>query len=156
MFGFGGIPQLPTLCSNDVSHCFPLNGNEKEPEVFGVLGIMQIYEFSIRNCELSGPTFFEPIILEAIKMAKTFKEDFSNKYAVLFILTDGIIQDMKETKKLIVQCSELPISIIIVGVGNTIFDDMHVLDGDNGLQDEEVNLFIFFEYCQLKKFLNTK
>ena len=39
---------------------------------------------------------------------------------------------MPETKKLIVQMSELPCSIIIVGVGNERFLGMQELDGDGG------------------------
>jgi len=34
---------------------------------------------------------------------------------------------------LIVQASTLPLSIIIVGVGNADFTNMNRLDGDNGL-----------------------
>ena len=40
---------------------------------------------------------------------------------------------MPETKKQIVKLSELPASIIIVGVGNANFDSMEELDGDGGL-----------------------
>lgn len=40
----------------------------------------------------------------------------------MLILTDGIINDMKVTKDLIVSASELPLSVIIIGVGNANFD----------------------------------
>lgn len=51
-------------------------------------------------------------------------------YHTLLILTDGAIHDMRETKDLIVQASALPLSIIIVGIGNADFSNMEVLDGD--------------------------
>jgi hypothetical protein len=54
-------------------------------------------------------------------------------YGVLLILTDGEIHDMNETKNLIVENAYLPISIVIVGIGNANFDKMGDLDGDNGL-----------------------
>jgi hypothetical protein len=54
-------------------------------------------------------------------------------YFILLILTDGIINDMQETKDAIVQLSSLPCSIIIVGVGNASFNDMKLLDGDDGV-----------------------
>jgi hypothetical protein len=44
----------------------------------------------------------------------------------LLILTDGIISDMEPTIDEIVRASALPISIIIVGVGNENFDNMKV------------------------------
>ncbi len=40
---------------------------------------------------------------------------------------------MDRTVDLIVEASNLPLSIIIVGVGNANFDNMNRLDGDNGL-----------------------
>lgn len=37
---------------------------------------------------------------------------------ILMILTDGIIHDKEEVKNLLVQCGRLPLSIIIIGIGN--------------------------------------
>lgn len=46
---------------------------------------------------------------------------------------------MDQTKNLIVQNSKLPISIIIVGIGNSDFANMVALDGDSGLFDSKGN-----------------
>lgn len=52
-------------------------------------------------------------------------------YHVLLILTDGKINDHEETRNLVVECSKYPLSIIIVGVGNSSdFGEMVYLDGD--------------------------
>ena len=51
-------------------------------------------------------------------------------FHTLLILTDGSIHDMKETRDLIVEASHLPLSIIIVGIGNADFSNMVELDGD--------------------------
>ena len=51
-------------------------------------------------------------------------------------MTDGEIHDMDETIELIIDAAELPLSIIIVGVGNDSFSKMKILDGDNGLVDK--------------------
>ena len=40
---------------------------------------------------------------------------------------------MQKVIDLIVSCSDLPLSIIIVGIGNASFDNMDQLDGDSGL-----------------------
>lgn len=58
-------------------------------------------------------------------------------YQVLLILTDGEIHDMQKTVDLIVGNTNLPLSIIIVGVGNADFTNMNILDGDNGLFDSK-------------------
>ena len=45
-------------------------------------------------------------------------------------MTDGVITDMQETIDQIVRGSDLPLSIIIVGVGHADFENMETLDGD--------------------------
>lgn len=40
---------------------------------------------------------------------------------------------MADTREAIVRASSLPMSIIIVGVGNADFTDMQILDGDDGI-----------------------
>lgn len=49
---------------------------------------------------------------------------------MLLIITDGIISDMTETKEAIIKASRLPISIIIVGVGDSSYEEMDELDSD--------------------------
>ena len=50
---------------------------------------------------------------------------------MLLIITDGIITDLEATKYAIVNACELPMSIIIVGVGSEDFSAMEELDGDD-------------------------
>ena len=47
------------------------------------------------------------------------------------ILTDGIIEDMDDTINALVESSFLPISVIIIGIGNADFSNMDVLDADD-------------------------
>lgn len=51
----------------------------------------------------------------------------------MLLLTDGVIMDMPETKATIVELSHLPCSVIIIGVGDADFTQMHELDGDDGV-----------------------
>ena len=154
MYGFGGKPKLENLFSNVTMHCFPLNGKKDEPEVYGISGVMNSYEYAIAHSELSGPTLFHPIIEESMKVAQGFKDEGSDQYAILFILTDGVIFDMKETKRAIVDSALLPLSIIIVGVGNANFENMNVLDGDDGLWDDNVKKKINLNYFLIIDILN--
>ncbi|XP_078295288.1 copine-7 isoform X2 [Panthera onca] len=55
------------------------------------------------------------------------------QYYILLVLTDGVVTDMADTREAIVRASYLPMSIIIVGVGNADFTDMQTLDGDEGI-----------------------
>ena len=54
-------------------------------------------------------------------------------YNILLILTDGEIHDMAQTKDLIVGASNLPFSIIIIGIGKENFHMMVELDSDDAL-----------------------
>ena len=47
-------------------------------------------------------------------------------------MTDGVITDIYETRDAVVKASHLPMSIIIVGIGEADFTDMRMLDGDDG------------------------
>ena len=57
---------------------------------------------------------------------------FSRITLSFFSLTDGVISDMNQTIAAIVNASYLPISLIIVGVGNADFAQMDFLDCDKG------------------------
>lgn len=52
------------------------------------------------------------------------------QYFILLMLTDGVISDMQDTQRAIIHASRLPMSIIIVGVGDANFSAMNVLDAD--------------------------
>lgn len=43
-----------------------------------------------------------------------------NDYHILLILTDGVIHDLEATIDVIVESSALPVSIIIIGVGDEV------------------------------------
>ena len=57
-------------------------------------------------------------------------------YHILLILTDGNIHDLRETVDAMIQCSNFPISIIIVGIGDGDFSTMAFLDGDDRDEDD--------------------
>jgi len=49
------------------------------------------------------------------------------------VLTDGEIHDMEKVIDTTIEMSVLPISVIIVGIGDAKFDKMTILDGEHGL-----------------------
>lgn len=46
-------------------------------------------------------------------------------------MTDGVINDLEKTIEEIIEGSVLPLSIIIVGLGDADFEQMELLDADN-------------------------
>ena len=51
-------------------------------------------------------------------------------YHCLLILTDGNIHDLRKTIDMVVACTQFPLSVIIVGIGDGDFSAMELLDGD--------------------------
>jgi len=124
IFGFGG------KVNGTVSHCFPLTFNPSNPNVQGLNGILGAYRESLSRVVLSGPTLFAPVISAATQVANaSFAE--SHTYTILMILTDGVINDFQDTADAIVEATDCPLSIIIVGVGDADFSTMNRLDADD-------------------------
>ena len=124
-FGFGA--KLPPAYDR-AHHCFPLNG-KADPEVNGVQGILDAYKYTLSSCRLSGPTLFSEILSYSKAVAESQMQDHA--YTILLIITDGVINDMRQSSDLIVESSTLPLSIVIVGVGGADFTDMETLDADD-------------------------
>eukprot|EP01132_Coremiostelium_polycephalum_P000624 gene624-774_t len=129
VYGFGGI--MPG--KSQVSHCFPMGLSDDKLFVNGVEGILDVYYQNISRITLHGPTYFSTLINNAAKIASAGQSQKEQKYTILLIITDGEILDMDNTIDAIINASSLPLSIIIVGVGNADFTNMDILDGDNGL-----------------------
>ncbi|XP_022094529.1 copine-3-like isoform X2 [Acanthaster planci] len=128
--GFGA--KIPP--NQQVSHEFAINFDLSNPYCAGVGGIVAAYQNCLRQITLWGPTNVAPIINHVAKFARMANQDNkASQYFILLLLTDGVITDMYETRDAIVAASKLPMSIIIVGVGNADFSDMRMLDGDDGV-----------------------
>ncbi|KAL0009894.1 hypothetical protein SO802_005002, partial [Lithocarpus litseifolius] len=141
-WGFGG-----RTCDGTTSHCFNLNGSAGAfafifgtnylisfiyQSVEGIEGIMAAYSSALHNVALAGPTLFGKVINKATQIAGQSISYNSNKYFVFLIITDGVLTDLQETKDALVRASDLPLSILIVGVGGADFTQMEVLDADDG------------------------
>jgi Copine/C2 domain len=136
-FGFGA--KLPA--TNNTNFCFPLNLNVQNPYLQSYQGVLDAYKWVTPQLEFSGPTNFAPIIRECI--ASVQKGFATNKmvYSILMIMTDGLITDFNDTVTEIIKASKLPMSLIIIGVGNEDFSQMDALDADTQpLRDHQGNV----------------
>ncbi|KAL7393904.1 hypothetical protein ABVT39_017517 [Epinephelus coioides] len=152
-FGFGA--QIPP--DYKVSHDFAVNFNEENPECAGIQGVVEAYQACLPKLQLYGPTNIAPIIQ---KVANSASQEVHTKeamqYFILLILTDGVITDMADTREAIVQASHLPMSVIIVGIGNADFSDMQMLDGDDGILRSPKGEPVLRDIVQFVPFRNFK
>ncbi|XP_069544691.1 copine-4-like isoform X2 [Brachyistius frenatus] len=152
-FGFGA--QIPP--DFKVSHDFAVNFNEENPECAGIQGVVEAYQACLPRLQLYGPTNIAPIIQ---KVAHSASQEVHTKeamqYFILLILTDGVITDMADTREAIVQASHLPMSVIIVGIGNADFSDMQMLDGDDGILRSPKGEPVLRDIVQFVPFHNFK
>ena len=125
-YGFGA--SLPGV--KGINFCFPLSMNLADPFVPSYQGLLAAYNAIVPILSFAGPTNFSPIINETIAAVQKGFAENKLVYSTLLIITDGLITDFQETAAALVRASSLPISVIIVGVGNEDFSQMNVLDGD--------------------------
>lgn len=135
LYGFGGKKKDGL---SGVEHAFPMTGNPAKTSGHFVQGILEVYQNAFEIYELSAPTYFSPILEKATQLCAMGANASIKNYMILLILTDGEIFDFQQTKRLLVYASTLPMSVIIVGVGNDDFKNMEELDCDKGkLTDED-------------------
>jgi len=114
-FGFGDL----TTTDRNVFPFFP------DRPCNGFQEVLNRYAEITPNVQLSGPTSFAPLINETIKIVQKEKS-----YHILLIIADGQVTNEKITANAIVQASNFPISIIMIGVGDGPWDMMEKFDDE--------------------------
>lgn len=141
-FGFGFSFKDPSKNNSSFNNKynafnFPINGNTSDPNIHLIDNVLVEYRKFITQIRLAGPTNFAPMIRDLNNEVKeNLKNGMTMGYNILLILTDGQISDLTDTIDEMVEASFLPISVIIVGIGNGDFTSMDILDADeNPLYD---------------------
>ena len=124
VYGFGAVIKG----HHNPNMCFNINF-KKNPEIYTIDNVVNEYHNCFRYITLAGPTEFCPLVQKVNSVIK--KENNPLKYHILMILTDGIIVDQQKTIDALVEGSFLPLSVIIIGIGNDHFQEMIQLDGDD-------------------------
>ena len=115
-YGFGDV------VTQDIS-VFNIAGGERTP-------CSDFRDVQVRDNEmlkevvLSGPTSFAPIIRKSMEHVKKS----GNKFHILVIIADGQMEDEGPTVSSIIEASKLPLSIVLVGVGDGPWDIMEEFD----------------------------
>ncbi|MCL7023519.1 hypothetical protein MKW94_012825 [Papaver nudicaule] len=128
-WGFGGGVQI----GNVISHCFNLDESLGETEVEETKGVLSAYLHAREKITLASPasTRFSEVITKAAKHASSKSSCDKTKYSVLLIITAGVHADIKETKDALIEASECPLSILIIGVNGADCKQMEILEAEH-------------------------
>ena len=144
VYGFG-----PTINNNNnqvTSKIFNIN-SEKDQDIYTIDNVINDYRKSLNNISLTGPTLINPIIKKEIDRIK--KENNLLMYHVLMILTYGKIYDLGQIISTINTESSLPLSLVIIGIGNSEFKDIiHSLKSNSTKRN--IARFVPFNICRNK------
>lgn len=115
LFGFGDATTQGHSCFQ----IGPLEG------CHGFEEVLAEYQRVVPRLQFSGPTNFAPVIRRAINIVKQ-----TTKYHILILICDGLVINKADTEAAIVEASNYPLSIVIVGVGDGPFGEMHRYDDE--------------------------
>lgn len=134
-YGFGA--NLPPDWK--LSHCFPVREQHlADPCCAGVEGLIRAYKETLNRVQLFGPTMFSEVLRNAGVVVSRRTESAARSgsnclpYTVFLILTDGEISDYDVTVQELIRMSVLPLSIVIIGIGDGDFGKMYSLDSSKG------------------------
>ncbi|KAG7550624.1 von Willebrand factor type A [Arabidopsis thaliana x Arabidopsis arenosa] len=117
--------------------------------------VLARYKEIVPQLKLAGPTSFAPII----DMAMTIVEQSGGQYHVLVIIADGQVTRSVDTENgqlspqeqktvdAIVQASKLPLSIVLVGVGDGPWDMMR--EFDDNIPSRAFDNFQFVNFTEI-------
>ena len=126
VYGFGAD------INDEFMRCFNIkkdniDGNDK---IKGIENVIKEYKRTLQEVILSGGTYFAPVI-ETIN-EKISKNNNKLNYNILLIISDGYVDDIQDIINNIIESAKIPLSIVIIGIGEDVTEDMKRLNGENG------------------------
>ena len=80
------------------------------------------------------------------------REDDQLSYTILLLLTAGNVEDLKETKKHLINASNEPLSVVIIGIGDADFSGMEFLDSFDAQTEAGRDITKFVQFNEYKSY----
>ena len=157
VYGFGAIPTYLGL--ETIQRVWNLKPGSFDGKVKGTLGVLEQYYKAVNGSTLAGPTYFADMFAKIkMDMLENMVDNGKNNkvYHVSIVITDGCCHDMEATRKALVEMSSMPISVVIIGVGNGDFSQMEELDADEVVLKDANGKEALRDIVQLVKYEDFK
>ena len=82
---------------------------------------MDAYWKRLENIKLGGPTYLTPVIQQIAAYAEKEVSQCSQHYTIGLVIVDGIVNDVDNLTDKLVDVGNLPLSIVVVGIGPADF-----------------------------------
>ena len=114
-----------TLKQSWVSFCFQSNAALSARGLIRFLfksqAVIAAYWKRLQDVKLGGPTYLAPVIQRIAEYAKQDVLQYSQHYTIGLVVVDGIVNDLDRLVDVLVDTGNLPLSIVVVGVGPADF-----------------------------------
>lgn len=153
LYGFAGT--MPKLGIKESKDFFYIQG-EDLAYAKNIEEVLKLYESCFDWVHPGGPCKLAPGIKAVNQWVKEIANNDKGFYSVLLVFTTGHVADMQDTIMALVESSTLPLSVLMIGVGSSNFDDLRVLDSDSKrLEDKnkkkaERDVVQFVEYRSIQ------
>ena len=138
VWGFGA------KSSGAVRHIFQVGTDAVAKDIVGVLDAYK--SVFLTDLTMSGPTDITSVVKAAASRASKF-EDGALRYGILLVITDGIVSDADATKTLLHAISDLPLTVLIVGIGAADFTVMgEIVEHSNSTSRANVSFVSYREH----------
>jgi len=147
VYGFGGLKKpssSPKAKKEENLSCFSITRDPTNYKVSSLTEAISDYNKCIFNDTLGGQANFAEIIQKAIGIASFNQLQGLKEYTILVLLTDGIIQDLENTLNSIIEAANIPLSIIMIGIGDGDFESFESLDSQLGLYETARRDYVSF------------
>lgn len=149
VYGMGAA--MPVIEVTDSKDFFYLQTDDL-PYASNVQDILKLYESAFEYIDLAGPCKLAPCLKATQEWVRSISQKDKMFYCVLLILTDGDVSDMDQSLANIIDASALPMSILIVGLGDRKFDSLMMLDGDSKVPKDKQGRSPVRDIVQFVKF----
>jgi hypothetical protein len=164
IFAFGALPPT-SLTTKDLSTdlypgCISLN-QAIQPDFNGTLGAFEEAAATLQKQDATNVADFISQIYKTTQK-RTESDSQGDFYSILIILTgmtldlliklDGKISDFEEACKIMATASELPLSVVFLGIGNssTSFKQFADFNSDSPFEGSERSNVSFLEFREIK------